>query len=226
MSSSSCKKCATSTSIGKKQIMGVTGLLLCGFLVSHFLGNLTLLVGPDAFNKYSHTLTSNPLIYGAEFILVALFLSHIVMAFRLVIENKKARPVPYHMYTKSGRGGTFASTSMPFTGLIALVFLVFHILGLKYGTVYTTTVGGVEMRDIYRTTIEYFQDPIHVLGYVIAMVALGLHTSHGFWSAFQSLGLNHPKYMPKIQCASKLFGLFVAIGFSGLAIFCYIKGGH
>lgn len=226
MSSSSCKKCATSTSIGKKQIMGVTGLLLCGFLITHLAGNLTLLVGPDAFNKYSHTLTSNPLIYVAEFILVALFLSHIVMALRLVIENKKARPVPYYMYKKSGRGGTLASATMPFTGLIALVFLVFHILGLKYGAYYSTTVGGVEMRDIYRTTVEYFQDPVHVGGYIIAMVALGFHTSHGFWSAFQSLGLNHPKYMPKIQCLSKLFGLVVALGFSGLAIFCYIKGGH
>ncbi len=226
MSSSSCKKCATSTSIGKKQIMGVTGLLLCGFLISHLLGNLTLLVGPDAFNKYSHTLTSNPLIYGAEFILAAIFLSHIVMAIRLIIENRAARPVKYHMYKKSGRGGTLASSTMPFTGLIALVFLVFHICGLKFGTVYSTNVGGVEMRDLYRTTIEYFQDPLHVLGYIVAMVALGFHTSHGFWSAFQSLGLNHPKYMPKIQCLSKLFGLVVAIGFSGLAIFCFIKGGH
>jgi succinate dehydrogenase / fumarate reductase cytochrome b subunit len=226
MSSSCSKKCATSTSIGKKQIMGVTGLLLCGFLVSHLLGNLTLLVGPDAFNKYSHTLTSNPLIYGAEFILAVLFLSHIVMAFRLVIENKRARPVGYYMYKKSGRGGTLASSSMPWTGLIALVFLCFHITGLKFGTQYTTTVGGVEMRDLYRTTVEYFQDPLHVAGYIVAMVALGFHTSHGFWSAFQSLGLNHPKYMPKIQRISQLFGLVVAIGFSGLAIFCYIKGGH
>ena len=224
--SSSCKKCATSTSIGKKQIMGVTGLLLCGFLVSHLAGNLTLLAGPDAFNKYSHTLTSNPLIYGAEFILAVIFIAHIVMAFRLGIENNRAIPVGYYMYKKSGRGGTFASATMQYSGVIALVFLVFHITGLKFGTQYTTSVGGVEMRDLYRTTIEYFQDPIHVLGYIIAMVTLGIHTSHGFWSAFQSLGLNHPKYMPKIQCVSKLFGLVVAIGFSGLAIFCYIKGGH
>lgn len=226
MSSSSCKKCATSSSIGKKQIMGVTGLLLCGFLVGHLLGNLTLLVGPDAFNKYAHTLTSNPLIYGAEFVLGVIFLSHIIMAVRLILENRAARPVPYHTYKKSGRGGTLASATMPVTGIIALVFLVFHILGLKFGTYYSTTLNGVEIRDLYRTTMEYFQNPLHVIGYIIAMVALGFHTSHGFWSAFQSLGLNHPKYMPKIQCASKLFGLVVAIGFSGLAIFCFIKGGN
>ncbi len=223
--SSKCK-CSTSTSIGKKQIMGVTGLLLCGFLVSHLLGNLTMLVGADAFNKYSHTLISNPLIYVAEAILVMLFLSHILMGLKVTIENKKARPIPYHTYTKSGRGGTFASTTMPATGMIALVFLVIHILGLKYGTQYTTVVGGVEMRDIYKTTMEYFQSLPHVLGYIIAVVALGIHVSHGFWSAFQSLGLNHPKYMPKIQIASRVFGLVVALGFSIFPIFCYLQGGH
>lgn len=222
----SSKKCSTSTSIGKKQIMGVTGLLLCGFLVSHLLGNLTMLVSSDAFNKYSHALTSNPLIYLAEVILLGLFLSHILMAVKLTIENRRARPVGYYMYKKSGRGGTFASTSMPLTGAIALVFLVFHILGLKYGTQYTTVIGGVEMRDIYRTTMEYFQDPLHVVGYIIAMIALGIHTSHGFWSAFQSLGFNHPKYMPKIQCFSKVYGFIVAIGFSIFPIFCYLQGGH
>jgi succinate dehydrogenase / fumarate reductase cytochrome b subunit len=223
----SSKKCASSTSIGKKQIMGVTGLLLCGFVLSHLLGNLTLVIGPDAFNKYSFALTSNPLIYGAEAILALLFLTHIFMAIRLLIENKRARgPQAYYMYKKSGRGGTFASSSMPYTGFITLVFLVFHICGLKFGTHYTTNVHGVEMRDIYRTTIEYFQNPINVIGYVITMVSLGYHTSHGFWSAFQSLGFNHPKYMPKIQCASKLFGIVIALGFSFLAIFCYVQGGH
>ncbi len=148
------------------------------------------------------------------------------MAIKLIIENKKARPESYYMRTTSGRGATFASSTMPYTGMIALVFLVFHILGLKFGTHYTTMVGGVEMRDIYKTTVEYFQDPLHVAGYIISMVALGIHTSHGFWSAFQSLGFNHPKYMPKIICFSKLFGFVVAVGFSTFPIFCYLQGGH
>lgn len=223
---SSKAKCSPLSSIGKKQIMGVTGLLLCGFLVTHFIGNCTLFLGPDAFNKYSHALTSNPLIYFAEAALLGLFLAHIFMAVKLVIENNKARPVEYHTYKKSGRGGTFASKTMPHTGIIALVFLVIHILGLKFGTQYVTNVGGVEMRDLYKTTIEYFQDPLHIVVYTIAMIALGIHTSHGFWSAFQSLGLSHPRYMPKIQLTSKLFGLGVVVGFSALPIFCYLQGGH
>lgn len=223
---SSKSKCSPLSSIGQKQVMAVTGLLLCGFLVTHMLGNFTLFIGPDAFNKYSHALTSNPLIYLAEVGLAALFLSHIVMAFRVIIANKQARPTPYYSYKKSGRGGTFASATMAYSGVIALIFLVIHIQGLKFGTHYTTVIGGVEMRDIYKTTIEYFQDPLHIAGYIVAMIALGVHTSHGFWSAFQTLGLNHPKYMPKIQLLSTLFGFYVTIGFSVLPIFCYYQGGH
>jgi succinate dehydrogenase / fumarate reductase cytochrome b subunit len=222
---SSESKCSPLSSVTKKQIMGVTGLLLCGFLLSHLAGNFLLFVGPDAFNKYSHTLVSNPLIYVAEFVLLGLFLSHMFMAFKLTLENKKARPVPYYSRIVSGRGSTFASSTMPYTGLVALVFLVFHILSLKYGPVYSTTIGGVEMRDIYKTTIEYFANPIHVAAYIIAMVSLGIHTTHGFWSAFQSLGFNHPKYMPKIRFFSRVYGLIVMIGFSILPIYCYLQGG-
>lgn len=223
---SSKSKCSSLSSIGQKQIMAVTGLLLCGFLVTHMLGNFTMFIGPDAFNKYSHALTSNPLIYLAEVALASLFVAHIAMAFRVIIANKKARPTKYYAYQKSGRGGTFASSTMAYSGVIALVFLVFHILGLKFGTHYSTVIGGVEMRDIYKTTVEYFQSSLHVVGYLIAIIALGVHTSHGFWSAFQSLGLNHPKYMPKIELLSTLFGFYIAIGFSAFPIFCYFQGGH
>ena len=214
-------------SVVKKQIMGISGLLLCGFVLTHLLGNLTLFFGSDAFNKYSFTLTSNPLIYLAEAILLGIFLVHIILAIKLVIENKQARPVAYSYPRKhSGRGATFASSTMPVTGIIALIFLVVHILGLKFGTHYDTEVNGIVMRDMYRTTIEYFQDPLHVLFYIFAVTSLGIHVSHGFWSAFQSLGLNHPKYMPKLKCAAWAFGILVAVGFSTLAIFCYMQGGR
>lgn len=224
--SSDCCKCSPLSSITKKHVMAITGLLLCGFLVSHLLGNLLLFVGPNAFNKYSHTLISNPLIYLAEVILGLLFLSHIIMGLKVTKENRDARPVPYFVRETSGRGATFASSTMPYTGMIALVFLIMHIIGLKFGTHYTTVVGGIEMRDIYKTTVEYFQDLIHVVAYIIAMTALGIHTSHGFWSAFQSLGFNHPKYMPRIKILSKIYGIVVIIGFSSFPIFCYFQGGN
>ncbi len=224
---SSKSSCSFLNSVMKKQFMGVSGLLLCGFVLSHLIGNLTIFVGSDAFNRYSYTLTSNPLIYIAEAGLVAVFLVHLFFAIKLVLENRAARPVPYAYARKhSGRGATFASSTMPITGVLTLIFLILHIRALKFGAYYETEVHGVLMRDIYRTTVEYFQDPLKVLWYIIAVCSLGFHVSHGFWSAFQSLGLNHPKYMPKIKCAAWAFGVLVAVGFSALAIFCYFQGGR
>lgn len=222
-------KCSCSfwNSVTKKQVMGLTGLLLCGFALSHLLGNLTLIVGSDMFNKYSYALISNPLIYLAEAGLGAIFLVHVGLAVKLIIENRAARPVPYAYPRKSsGRGATLASSTMPLTGILTLVFLVVHIRGLKFGTYYETEVGGIIMRDIYKTTMEYFQDPLHVLFYIVAVLSLGLHVSHGFWSAFQSMGFNHPKYYLCLRKASFAFGALIGLGFSALAIFCYIKGGQ
>jgi len=191
------------------------------------LGNILIFVGPNAFNAYSHALISNPLLPLIELVLVLIFASHIGMAIKLTRENRMARPVEYYSRKLSGRGATFASSTMPYTGIITLVFLVFHILGLKYGTVYTAIDShGVEVRDIYRTTVEYFQSPLHLAGYLIAILSLGIHVTHGFWSAFQSLGLNHPKYMPKIKIVSRLYGLMVIIGYASFPIFCFMKGGY
>lgn len=213
-------------SVVKKQVMAVTGLLLCGFLVSHLIGNCLLYVGSDAFNVYAHTLTSNKLIYVAEAILAAIFLTHIGLAIKLTLENKKARPVQYYMKQKTGRGATFASSTMPYTGLLILVFLIIHLLNFKFGAVYTTSVEGVEMRDIYKTVVLYFKSPLNVLWYVIAMIALGIHVSHGFWSAFQSLGFSHPKYNCGLKLISKLFAVVVALGYIALPIYCYLLGGN
>ena len=212
------------SSIVKKQVMGVTGLLLCGFLLSHLAGNCLIYVGSDAFNTYAHTLITNPLIYVAEAILALIFLSHIGLALRLTIENNKARPVSYYMKTPTGNGSTFASSTMQYTGFIILVFLVIHLINFKFGPVYNTQVDGVEMRDLYKTVVEYFQSPLNILWYVCAMLALGIHVSHGFWSAFQSIGFNHPKYNCCLKMASKVFALLVTVGYSALPIFCYFQG--
>lgn len=212
------------TSVVKKVAMGVTGLLLCGFLVSHLLGNFLIFVGPDAFNLYAYTLTSNPLIYVAEAVLLAIFLGHLFMAFRLVIENKMARPVPYYSKTPTGRGSTVASSTMPYTGVVILVFLVLHLIYFKYGTYFETVVDGVTMRDLYKTVIDYFKNPLNVVWYVVAMAALAMHVSHGFWSAFQSVGFNHPKYTPCIGTLSKVFAVVVFLGYSSLPIFCFLQG--
>jgi succinate dehydrogenase / fumarate reductase, cytochrome b subunit len=212
-------------SIVKKQLMGLTGLLLCGFLVGHLAGNLLIFVGPEAFNTYGHLLITNPLIYVAEAGLGALFLAHIGMALRLIVENHKARPVKYYMKQPTGRGATFASSTMPYTGVLTLVFLVLHILQFKFGPHYTIVHSGVEMRDLYRLVVEFYQSPVAVLWYVVCMISLGIHVKHGFWSAFQSLGFHHTNYTELLQKISIVFALVVAGGFASLPIFCYFQGG-
>ena len=211
------------SSVGKKQIMALTGLGLIGFTATHLLGNFLIFLGADAFNFYAHTLTSNKLIYVAEAGLLGMFLLHIILAVLTKVENSNARPVKYYIKTKTGRGETFASKTMPITGFIILIFLVLHLINFKYGTHYETTLDGQTIRDLYRTVIEYFANPLYVVWYVFAMLTLGLHTSHGFQSAFQSWGIRHPKYTPAIELLSIAYGLFVAVGFSSLAIFCHFQ---
>lgn len=212
------------SSIGRKHLVAITGLLLCGFLVGHLTGNFLLLVGPDAFNLYAHKLISlGALLYVIEAILAGIFLLHLYLAIRLTLENKKAGG-KYQVKKWTGRGITFMSATMPYTGMVLLIFLILHLMNLKFGTNYPTVVDGIEMRDLYRTTLEYFQNPMNVAWYVFSMICAALHTAHGFGSAFQSLGLNHPKYYPKIKIISYLYALLVGGGFSFLSIWAYIKG--
>lgn len=213
------------SSVMKKVFMAITGLLLCGFILTHLGANLLIIFSPENFNLYGHKLTSNPLIYVAEAGLLVLFLVHMFLALKLTIENKRARPQKYYMKKHTGKGSTFASSTMPYTGFIILVFLVLHIWGLKFGTYHSVTYDGLEMRDLYKLCIEYFSNIYTVIFYVVVMISLGIHVSHGFWSAFQSLGFNHPKYTPFIKFKSNAFAVLVGIGFSILPIYCYLQEG-
>lgn len=211
------------SSIGKKQVMAVTGLGLLGFTATHLLGNLLLFLGPEAFNNYGYTLTSNKLLLVAEAGLLGMFLVHILLAVVTRIENSGARPERYYVKVRTGHGETIASKTMPITGAIIGVFVVIHLINFKFGAHYTVTYDGVEMRDLYKLVVMYFANPLYVAWYVFAMLALGLHTSHGLQSSFQSLGANHPKYTPIVQGLSMAYGVVVAVGFSALAIFCHFQ---
>lgn len=217
------------SSIGRKQLVAVTGLLLCGFLVSHLLGNFLLLMGADAFNLYAYKLMSlGGLLYLAEVGLAVIFLLHLYLAIKLNIENVKARGgvKRYEKKKNTGRGSTFMSLTMPYTGVVLLIFIILHINALKLGTHYEVLVDGTAMRDMYRTTIEYFQNVWNVVWYVFAMSCAALHTSHGFASAFQSMGWNHPKYYRKLEIAGYLYALFIGGGFAFLSVWCHLKGGY
>jgi succinate dehydrogenase / fumarate reductase cytochrome b subunit len=212
------------SSIGRKQLVAVTGLLLCGFLVGHLSGNFLLLAGPDAFNLYAHKLASlGPMLYLIEAGLAAIFLVHLGLAMKLNMENMKSRG-KYQEKNKTGRGTTFASQTMPYTGIILLIFLVLHLCSLKFGSYYETTVDGVLMRDLYRTTIEYFASTAATAWYVVAMFCAAIHTSHGFASAFQSLGLNHGKYFKNVKRLGLIYAILVGGGFAFVSIWCHMKG--
>lgn len=212
-----------SSTIGKKQVVAVSGLLLCGFLVAHLLGNLLLFAGPDAFNQYAYRLTSTPLIYAAEAILSLIFIGHLYLAMSLTYQNKMARPEKYFKKSKTGKGANFFSRSMPYTGLIMLVFIVTHLMHFKYGTYYSTVVEGHEIRDVYRTVMEYFASPSNSFWYVFAMLALCAHLYHGVQSTFQSLGINSQKWNCTFRLLGRSFGLIVPTGFLLLSLWCYFQ---
>lgn len=202
--------------------MGVTGLAWSLFVLSHMLGNLLIFMGPDAYNKYSHAIITNPFVYLAEAGLVLTLVLHVVDGIQLTIRNKWARPRKYAMPTNGEKAARFQSKFMIFHGTIILVFVILHIITFKYGTHYTTTVDGVEMRDLHRLVMEVFQSPGYVAWYVFALVALGLHLSHGFYSSFASLGIYHPRFSAALNKFGYVYAVIVALGFISQPVYVFL----
>ncbi|MCB0391719.1 MAG: succinate dehydrogenase cytochrome b subunit, partial [Bdellovibrionales bacterium] len=195
------------STIGRKQFVGITGLLLSFFVLTHMLGNLLIFLGPEAYNVYSHKLVTNPFIYVAEAGLLGAFIVHVFIAIMLTRENKKARPQAYAMSASGDKATDFVQKSMIYQGVVLLVFVVWHLKTFKYGNIYeyTSQVNGEVMRDLYRLIIEVFSSPAYVLGYSVCLVVLGMHLSHGFSSSIRTLGFNHPKYDNKVRVLGKLY---------------------
>jgi succinate dehydrogenase / fumarate reductase cytochrome b subunit len=200
-----------SSSVGKKLLMAVTGFSFLGFLAGHLAGNLTVYAGADAFNTYAAKLQSlGPLLRVVEAVLITLFAVHVATGILLFLQNLAARPNRYAVNRNPG-GKTIGSATMPYTGLLILVFLVAHLINFTFVDKTGTT--------IFQIVTTAFQNPVYVGLYVLAMVVVALHVSHGFWSLFQTLGLNHPKYMPLISGAGIILSLVFGIGFGFLPIY-------
>jgi len=214
------------SSVGKKYIMGLSGLVWVGFIFGHMLGNLLIFVGPEMYNRYAHAIVSNkPLLYGTEFVLVLSIVAHVFMAIWITKENKEARPEAYAVQTNGKKAITLASRTMIYTGTIVLVFLVLHLLSFKYGTFYSINYDGVEMRDMYRNMAEAFTQPLYVIWYLLSLVLLGFHLKHGFQAAFQSLGLSHPRYVQTLKCLALLYAIVVVGGFISQPLYIFVRGG-
>lgn len=211
-----------SSSVGTKLLLGVTGLLLFAYLVLHLIGNLMVFVGQDTFNHYAHALAGNPLVIPAELALLALFLVHIFKAITMWTANQAARPVAYEKKVWAGHTSrkSVSSTTMIWTGVVILVFVVIHVAHIKYGAWYE--IGDPPVRDLYRTEVEVFSSPIWVAFYVVCMVLVGFHLRHGISSAFQSLGASHPIYTKRLMVLGTLVAIIMAAGFAVIPIWVYL----
>lgn len=207
---------ALCSSVGQKFLMGITGLLLCGFLVVHLGGNFFLFVGQDAYNDYAHKLHSQEgLLKVAEAGLFGLFLLHILLAIVTGRQNRKARGRTDYLLTESKQGPSpipsgGARSWMFATGAVVLGFLILHLVDFTW-----EARGDLEYvgKDPFMKARMILTNPVSAVFYSIGCIVLGVHLSHGFASAFQSLGINHPKYNGMLRCLSLTFAWFIAIGF-------------
>lgn len=199
------------SSVGKKLMMAVTGLFFCVFLVLHLAGNLTLFMGKDVFNSYAEHLHSlGPLLILAEWGLLIFAVIHISTGLLLFYQNFKARPERYAVNKRAG-GRTLGSATMPYTGVILLLFVIYHLFDFHFVDKTHTT--------IFQIVSTAFSKQSYVLIYTFAMIIAAVHVSHGFWSAFQTLGANHPKYTPFLRGLSLVFSLIVGIGFGFIPVY-------
>jgi succinate dehydrogenase / fumarate reductase cytochrome b subunit len=210
------------SSVGKKFIMGLSGLGLAGFVLIHMAGNMLVFKGAEAYNHYGHMMTSSPVYPVLGPGLMGLFLLHAFMGILLFAQNKAARGGAgsgYAMAASQQKDYSLATKTIMATGALLLFFIVTHLASFKYGEHYTVTYDGVEMRDLFRLMVEKFSHVGFVAFYVLSLVLLAFHLSHGFSSAFQSLGLNHPKYRPLIKCGGVAYAVIVAAGFISQPIY-------
>ena len=215
-----------SSTLGRKLIMALTGLFLILFLTGHVSGNLLLFKGDggEAFNIYAKFMTTNPAVKLLSYLTYISIIGHVIYSIILSLKNKSARPVGYSV-SKAGTNSSAASRNMGVLGTIILIFIVVHMQSfwaqMHWGSIPTVTYGGEEYKDLYSIVNAAFQVEWMVALYVIAMIFLGVHLSHGFASAFQTLGLNHKKYTPAIEGLGKLYCIVVPALFASMPLYIY-----
>lgn len=212
---------ACCTSVGQKILMAITGLSLVGFLVVHLGGNFNLFAGEAAFNGYAEKLHSlGPLLAIAETKLFAIFALHLGLAISTRAMSARARKSNYEK-TESKQSGFLipnggAANMMFLTGLVLLAYVILHVLDMKLN------VWGFEAGDSKYTLVRaVLRDPLHWAFYLLALVALGIHLSHGISSALQTLGVSHPRWNRIIRFLGVAMAWLIAGGFMSLLVWAY-----
>ena len=205
--------------------MAISGMALFGFVVVHMLGNLQIFMGPEAINDYGYFLQSKPeLVWPARMGLLLMVLLHIWAAIRLSAENKAARPVGYGEYKPVA--SSYASRTMLVSGFVVFVFIIYHVLhftvqveGVNFAkTNFATLHDAKERHDIYRMMIVGFSQPLVSIFYIVSMVLLSLHLSHGVSSMFQSLGWKNRKYGKLIDRFALVMAGVLVVGYSAIPL--------
>ncbi len=209
------------STIGQKQLMGISGLVWSGFVLTHMAGNMLILVSAEKYNRYGHAMISNPFLLAAEAVLVLALLLHVIKGVMLTYRNKSSRAQPPAVGLSGEKNSSFAVKTMIYQGVIILVFIVLHLLTFKFGTYYNVNYGDGEIRDLHRLIVEVFQSPIYAFGYMACMIVLALHLSHGFYSSFQTLGFHHPKYSPALKIMGNIYAIIVSLGFLSQPFYVY-----
>jgi len=228
------------SSIGKKFWMGLTGIMLCLFIAFHFVANLLFFLGPEVYNGFSGVLEKIPILLFLELGLALLFLLHIFLGALLWFDNRGARGDRYAKYgTKRGGVSTTVSKTMIYSGLIIVVYLVLHVNTFVFvddsvaealaaktqaaGAGHGAVEGAIHV-DYHALIIDVFSHWYHCLWYVIGVIVLAFHVSHGFQSAFRSIGVNHDVYTPFLVGLSRVVGVIVGVGFASIPLYVFFQG--
>lgn len=205
--------------VGRKVLMGSSGILMVLFVVVHLLGNSSIFVGPDGINAYAEKLHSlGPLVWVFRAVMLALLLVHAWFGITLTLENSAANPAKYAVNRKLK--ATFSSETMIWTGLLLLAFLVYHLLQFTV-RITPDVVKGVDLKgryDVFTMVVTSFRNTSIVLIYVAAMVALFLHLNHGIQSFFQTLGLGNDRTLPTYGALGKLLSVIFLVGYCAIPV--------
>ena len=201
--------------IGKKIVMGVTGLIGVGFVILHMAGNLLAFQGPEAINAYAHFLASTgELLWVLRIVLIVSVILHVVAAYQLTMQNRAARPVGYAR--REPQVSTWAARTMRWGGALLLVFIILHIL--HFTNPGWRPEGVFDKADVYTNLVMSFRIWWVTLFYVAAMVALGLHLYHGAWSSVRSIGAAQPTRRPLHRSAALVIAVIVWLGFTAVPV--------
>ena len=218
--------------VGAKLLVAVTGLMLTGFVIAHLVGNLNVFAGQDAINNYALFLKKlGPLLWLARIGLLVVFLVHVLLVIKLKSMSAAARPIAY-LHGRTVQASA-AGRYMLLTGLVVLAFLLFHLAHFTFGWVKGADVGGYRVNyldlrdssnaveggrhDVYSMVVYGFQNTVITVLYVVAQLALFLHLSHGFQSAFQTLGANSPRWQQTWRRLGYAVALLLLVGNVGIA---------